>query len=104
MRKFQVPVCDLFREKVISGQLCYEAEINHLRSLGDSEAWKLAVEAGLILIIDTSDEYDVKNLLKKKTPTAVTNKQLKYVDPYRKLADDESFKIMLKSISLSLQF
>ena len=96
MSEFDVRVCDMFQEKVVNGQVCYEAEVNALRKHGD---WKLAVERGLVLIVDPSDEYDVKNLLKKDTLPRVDNKKIKFTDPYRKFEDDESIRILLKSIS-----
>ena len=96
MPGFDVRVCDIFQEKVVDGQVCYEADVNSLRKHGD---WKLAVERGLVLIVDPGDEYDVKNLLKKDTMPRVDNKKIKFVDPYRKLEDDESIRILLKSIS-----
>ena len=62
---FHVPVCRLFREKIVDGQVCYEADLNQYR---DRVNWKEALLSGLSLIIDTNDEYDVKNILEKNTP------------------------------------
>ena len=30
---FQVPVCSIFRKKVFSGQVCYEADLNQFKNL-----------------------------------------------------------------------
>ena len=59
---FQVPVCRLFRKKIVNGQICYEADLNQYR---DRVKWKEALSSGLNLIIDTNDEYDVKNIIPK---------------------------------------
>ena len=105
MRNMEVPVCDLFSEKIVEGQVCYEANINQLRekkNIPPSE-WRLAVEKGLILIIDTNDEYDVKNLLQKEVSPGAGNNEIKdrkmKFDPYRKADDEKGFTIMVKSIS-----
>ena len=57
---FQDPVCDLFKRKVVKGQICYEADINrHKKNVTN---WDEALHGGLNLIIDTNHEYDIKNL------------------------------------------
>ena len=91
---FAVPVCRLFREKVVAGQVCYEADLNQYRNRVD---WKEALLTGLTLIIDTNDEFDVKNILEKiNSEKNNTIKSLNVKDQKKK----NSFTVMLKTISM----
>ena len=58
-------LCSLFRKKIFSGQVCYEADLNQFKNKID---WKKALKKGFSFIIDTNDEYDVKNLFQRKSP------------------------------------
>ena len=58
-------LCSLFRKKIFSGQVCYEADLNQFKNKID---WKRALKEGFSFIIDTNDEYDVKNLFQRKSP------------------------------------
>ena len=60
--KLQVPACNMFRETVIGGQLCYEADLNQFKK---NTNWEDSLHGGFVLIIDTNEEYDVKQLLRK---------------------------------------
>ena len=60
LSNFQVPVCRLFTEKIVNGQVCYEADIS--RHKKNVTHWDEALHGGLNLIIDTNHEYDIKNL------------------------------------------
>ena len=64
LSNFQVPVCSLFRKKIFSGQVCYEADLNQFKNKID---WKRALKKGFSFILDTNDEYDVKNLFQRKS-------------------------------------
>ena len=92
---FHVPVCRLFREKIVNGQVCYEADLNQYR---DRVNWKEALSSGLSLIIDTNDEYDVKNIMEKKEP------ELKKIGKSFKVHKDDmkenSFTLLLETISI----
>ena len=91
---FHVPVCRLFREKIVNGQVCYEADLNQYR---DRVNWKEALSSGLSLIIDTNDEYDVKNIMEKKDPEL---KEIgKYFNTFKDDKKDNTFTLMLKTIS-----
>ena len=95
---FHVPVCRLFREKIVDGQVCYEADVNQFKNkLGP---WDKTLQSGLRLIIDTNDEYDVKNILEKKSAKTIEN--LESFDPFKKTEDENSFIIMLKTISKNI--
>ena len=91
---FQIPVCRLFRKKIVNGQICYEADLNQYR---DRVNWKEALSSGLTLIIDTNDEFDVKNILEKiNSEKNNTIKSLNVKDQKKK----NSFTVMLKTISM----
>ena len=92
---FHVPVCRLFREKIVDGQVCYEADLNQYR---DRVNWKEALLSGLSLIIDTNDEYDVKNIMEKKDPEL---KEIgKYFNTFKDDKKHNTFTLMLKTISI----
>ena len=91
---FLVPVCRLFREKIINGQVCYEADLNQYR---DRVNWKGALSSGLSLIIDTNDEYDVKNIMEKNEPGQ--KKIENFFNTYENEKKDNTFTLMLKTIS-----
>ena len=35
--KFDVPVCNSFRSKILQNQLCYEVDLNHFKNLSNIE-------------------------------------------------------------------
>ena len=94
MSNFQVPVCNLFRKKIFSGQVCYEADLNQFK---DKIDWKRALKKGFIFIIDTNDEYDVKNLFQRKSPRSLENNL--ELEIFQETEDDHNFVVMLKTIS-----
>ena len=94
MNNFHVPVCRLFREKIVNGQVCYEADLNQYR---DRVNWKEALSSGLSLIIDTNDEYDVKNIMEKNEPGQ--KKIENFFNTYENEKKDNTFTLMLKTIS-----
>ena len=91
---FQVPVCSLFRKKIFSGQVCYEADLNQFKNKID---WKRALKNGFSFIIDTSDEYDVKNLFERQSPSKMENNF--FFQSFQETKDDNNFAVMLKTIS-----
>ena len=92
---FKVPVCSLFRKKIFSGQVCYEADINQYKNKID---WKRAIiSRGFTFIIDTNDEYDVKNLLERKSSSRLENNLI--FNSFKETEDDNKFSVMLKTIS-----
>ena len=94
--KFQVPVCNLFREKIVRGQVCYEADLSQYKD--NFTNWEEALQIGLTLIVDTNDEYDVRNLLIENNNNS-SNGIIKSLTAYKKTEDDDSFVIHLKTIS-----
>ena len=95
LSNFHVPVCRLFREKIVNGQVCYEADLNQYR---DRVNWKEALSSGLSLIIDTNDEYDVKNIIEKKEPGPKEIR--KFFNTFKDDKKDNTFTLMLKTISI----
>lgn len=94
LNNFQVPVCALFKEKIVEGQVCYEADVNQLKNKVD---WKSALQKGLSLIIDTNDEYDARNLLVKKFTKSLESRLV--FDAYKEAEEENNFLIMLHTIS-----
>ena len=78
------------------GQLCYEADLNQFRDLLN---WRDAVQEGLSLVIDTNDEYDVKNILEKQS--VARNDQLEIFPIYKQSRNFKSFKMFLQTISMT---
>ena len=94
LNNFRVPVCNLFREKIVSGQVCYEANINQFKHQLN---WVEAVNKGFGFIVDTNDEYDVRAVSLKSQET---NKETKKTfDIYKYSKTDKTFHIFLKTIS-----
>ena len=96
---FQDQFCGLFRVKIVDGQVCYEANVNQFKN---NFNWDQTLYRGLSLIIDTSDEYDVKNILERNSSTNEENLQI--FDSFKKTEEESSFIIMLKTISKIITF
>ena len=97
LANFHVPVCRLFSEKIVNGQVCYEADLNQYR---DKVKWEEALSSGLNLIIDTNDEYDVRNIVEKN---ASEKKKIgKSFNSYQDKKEDNSFTMTLKTTSKNI--
>ena len=96
---FQVPMCRLFKEKIVNGQLCYEANIRQFRNVVN---WEEALRQGLSFVIDTTEEYDVKNLMQKK-PVEETNNVERLLS-FQQIQTDNSFTVLLETISKEYRF
>ena len=94
LSNFQVPVCSLFRQKIFSGQVCYEADLNQFRNEID---WKRALKKGFSFIIDANDEYDVKNLFERKSSKRLENNLV--FNSFQETENDNKFAVKLKTIS-----
>ena len=99
--EFQVPICNVFRKTILNGQVCYEANINNYKDQMDN--WAEAEQIGFSFIVDTNDEYDVKNLIERKSPKE--KEKLydlhHYSTSYKKSNDEEEeFQILLETISI----
>ena len=61
--QFDVPVCNSFKAKILNDQLCYEVDVNRVRT-NDTEELRL----GLTLLIDyNEDRQSVMEKAEKKT-------------------------------------
>ena len=97
---FQDSVCKLFREKIVSGQVCYEVDVSHHRER--SANWGDVLQRGFSFIIDTNDEYDVKNLLEKKPSGRRGDVRYHSHSLYERKEKDNTLSIFLKTISKRL--
>ena len=59
--------------------------------------WKNTLRKGLSFVIDTADEYQVKNIIDKIAPVEVITSDA--FDAYKDHEEDNSFTIMLKTRS-----
>ena len=94
---FQGPVCDQFREKVVNGQVCFEADINQYKE--DNENWEKVVRDGFSFIVDTNEEYDARNLIVRSISRDCGNKKKYPSSTFKRTDKEESFSIHLKTIS-----
>lgn len=88
---FQKSTCSLFREKVIDGEVCYEADLNQFKK---NTQFEDSLQRGFGLIIDTNEEYDVKHLLRKYPGQEDKNKTRNIFKP----SPTKMFRIMLNTI------
>ena len=93
MDGFSEPVCNIFRKKIVDGQVCYEADVNQFKS--NITHWEDALQKGFGLIVDTNDEYDVKNLVRRIKPETTS----RTYSIYKQNKKGNSLRILLKSIS-----
>lgn len=96
---FQEPVCDLFKRKVVRGKVCYEADINQFK--GKVENWEEALQKGFSFIVDTNDEFDMKNLMEKNSFISSKADGVRYLTVYHSQQSESEKKvnILLKTIS-----
>ena len=92
---FKNPVCDLFRERTLNGQVCYEADVDSY--LRRHRHWDQNLEFGFNFIVDFNEEYDVKNLIPTTKPTERWPESSSTL--YLQANPDQLFNIILKTIS-----
>ena len=94
---FNFPVCSLFRETIVDGQVCYEADINQFK---DNVNWVEALNRGFGFIVDTNKEYDVKSFYGSLgVSPETTEKTKKSFDVSKRPETEKTFRILLKTIS-----
>ena len=54
--KFNVPVCNSFKAKILNDQLCYEVDVNEVI---DKQVLKKELDIGLTLLIDHNEDREV---------------------------------------------
>ena len=79
----------------MSGQLCYESDLNqYMKSnghLGD------ILHQGFGFIVDTNDEYDVKNIMKQGESRE--NLRNTSMAPYKTIENTNTVEVLLNTIS-----
>ena len=96
---FDFPVCSLFRERMVEGQVCYEADINQFKDK-DTVNWVAELNRGFGFIVDTNEEYDVKNFYDSLgVCPETTEKTKKSFDVSKRPETEKTFRILLKTIS-----
>ena len=93
---FQTPVCNLFKETIVAGQVCYEADINQFKN---GVNWEDIITKGFGFLVDTNDEYDVKQSSRKSPDPDTTKKTEKSFDIYKHSQTEDTFRILLNTIS-----
>ena len=84
----------------MSGQVCYEVDVSQHRER--SANWGDVLQRGFSFIIDTNDEYDVKNLLEKKPSGRRGDVRYHSHSLYERKEKDNTLSIFLKTISKRL--
>ena len=79
---------------MVGGDICYQADLKQAKKLH----WKKTLQRGLSLIIDTNDEYDVKNLMERKSREKEVSNDFGF-DIYKQAEEEDSFYMMLDTIS-----
>ena len=90
---FDVPICDIFRPRVRNDQLCYETDLEEMRSKDINKA-KKQLEIGLVLIVD----YNVNRQLFYEL-TKQSEKRF-----YFNYNDDNSVSLFFNTISKKKPF
>ena len=72
-------------------QVCYEADLNQY--MERNQNWEVLLQKGFIFIVDTNEEYDVRNLFERR------NYKDKRVE-LRQQAADRRLSVHLKTISI----
>ena len=54
--KFDIPVCNSFKAKILNDQLCYEVDVNEVI---DKQVLKKELDIGLTLLIDHNEDREV---------------------------------------------
>ena len=78
----------MFRERIIEGRICYEADVNQLRDK-DEVKWEKNIQNGFGFLVDTNDEYDVKKLL-EKDKSQHFEKRIERFSAYKEAKNDKN--------------
>ena len=54
---FSIPVCNIFKETMLDGQLCYQADLNSIRDQVDK---KMMVTKGFVFLLDYNENRNVR--------------------------------------------
>ena len=75
----------------MGGQVCYETDLNRYRERNQN--WEDLLQKGFIIIVDTNEEYDVRNLFERRD---YKDKRVEL----RQQAADRRLSVRLKTISI----
>ena len=92
--------CSLFTQKVLNGQVCYEANLNQLRK---DLNWDSALKDGFSFVVDTNDEYLVENIVEKQDQEDMTMTDKDVYNFYGRYSQDNSFWFTLNTISWKIE-
>ena len=95
---FDIPVCNIFTEKIVNHQLCYQVDINRFQHNQPEHIRRRNLRDGLLLIIDVNEEYqteDLRNLTLDLTRDEKVNLKTNYVD----VEEEHHFRIYIETIS-----
>ena len=85
---FDLPVCNNFKARNVHDQICYEIDLQELKS-NDSQRLKKQLEEGLLLVLDYNEERQMFNYISK-----IQSNEMKEYE-----GDEDSFTIHLDSKS-----
>ena len=75
VRGFSMPVCDIFKPKLHYDQLCYETDLQELKSSNKREL-RNQLELGLTLVLDYNEERQINSLISKNK--TISGKEFSY--------------------------
>ena len=89
----RVPVCNIFKKKIIEGHVCYEAGIR--KELETGRRRKKTAPGTLSLVIDTNEEYDVRHLLESESHQTKETQQHYYA--FKQSGDPNGMTVLFRS-------
>ena len=85
---FDLPVCNNFKARNVHDQICYETDLQELKS-NDSQRLGKQLEKGLLLVLDYNEERQMFNFISK----------IQSIEMREYMGDEDSFAIHLDSKS-----
>ena len=70
INQFQIPVCNHFKPTILAEKLCYTFDVDTLNDDRNGYSRKLALNKGLVFLMDYNLERNVVKLNQSKTNTA----------------------------------
>ena len=59
IKEFDIPVCNIFKQKLQYDQVCYETDLELLKNKEDTNIRELQREIGLILVLDYNEDRQI---------------------------------------------
>ena len=92
---FSVPVCNMFKETMLDGQLCYQADVDKLREKVDK---KKMVTEGLVFLLDYNENRMVEVGGKQYSSTKKKRDHILYIGTIGKSLG-ESHKLSIPQLN-----